>query len=110
MNKIFKYGLLSAVAISMVSCGEDFLEKPALEGSGSLTSAQVEQASNIDPAVSNALMSGVYALTFTTGTGGTGGHDDFGMKSYDVFSDMLSSDMALSTSTYGWYRSSITEL
>jgi hypothetical protein len=48
-------------------------------------------------------------LTFTTGTGGTNGHDDFGQKSYDIFSDMLSSDMALSTSTYGWYRTSITE-
>ena len=48
-------------------------------------------------------------LTFTTGTGGTNGHDDFGQKSYDIFSDMLSSDMALSTSAYGWYRTSITE-
>lgn len=55
-------------------------------------------------------MSGVYSLTFTTGTGGTSGHDDFGHKSYDVFSDMLSSDMALSVSTYGWYRASITEM
>lgn len=109
MNKIFKFGLLSAFAISIVSCGDDFLEKPALEGSASLTSAQLEQASNIDPEVANALMGGVYSLTFTTGTGGTTGHDDFGHKSYDVFSDMLSSDMALSTSTYGWYRASITE-
>lgn len=48
-------------------------------------------------------------LTFTTGTGGTNRQDDFGQKSYDIFSDMLSSDMALSTSTYGWYRASITE-
>jgi len=109
MNKIIKFGLLSAIAISMVSCGDDFLEKPALEGSASLTSSQLEQASAVDPDVANALMSGVYSLTFTTGTGGTSGHDDFGMKSYDVFSDMLSSDMALSTSTYGWYRASITE-
>jgi hypothetical protein len=109
MNKIIKYGLLSTIALSMVSCGEDFLEKPAREGSGTLTSAQLEEASSVDPAVANALMSGVYALTFDTGSGGTTGHDDFGMKSYDVFGDMLSSDMALSTSTYGWYRSSITE-
>ena len=109
MNKIIKFGLLSAIAVSMVSCGDDFLEKPAREGSASLTSAQLEAASAVDPEVANALMSGVYSLTFTTGTGGTGGHDDFGMKSYDVFGDMLSSDMALSTSTYGWYRASITE-
>lgn len=109
MNKIFKFGLLSALAISTVSCGDDFLEKPALEGSASLTSAQLEQASSVDPEVTGALMGGVYSLTFATGSGGTGGHDDFGQKAYDIFGDMLSSDMALSTSTYGWYRASITE-
>jgi len=109
MNKIIKYGLLSALAIVTVSCGDDFLEKPALRGSASLTSAQLEQASAVDPEVSGALMGGVYSLTFTTGTGGTTGHDDFGMKSYDVFGDMLASDMALSQSVYGWYRASITE-
>ena len=109
MNKLIKFGLLSALAISTVSCGDDFLEKPALEGSASLTSAQLEQASSIDPEVTGALMGGVYSLTFTFGSGGTTGHDDFGHKSYDIFSDMLSSDMSLSTSTYGWYRASITE-
>ena len=109
MNKIYKFGLLSALALFSYSCGDDFLEDPALEGSASLTSAQLEQAANVDPEVINGLISGVYSLTFTTGTGGTTGHDDFGHKSYDVFSDMLSGDMALSTSTYGWYRSSITE-
>jgi hypothetical protein len=109
MNKLIKFGLLSALAISTVSCGDDFLEKPALEGSASLTSAQLEQASNIDPEVTGALMGGVYTLTFTFGSGGTSGHDDFGQKAYDIFGDMLSSDMALSTSTYGWYRASITE-
>ncbi|MEN8704063.1 MAG: RagB/SusD family nutrient uptake outer membrane protein, partial [Polaribacter sp.] len=109
MNKLIKFGLLSALAISTVSCGDDFLEKPALEGSASLTSSQLEQASSIDPEVTGALMGGVYSLTFTFGSGGTSGHDDFGHKSYDIFSDMLSGDMALSTSTYGWYRASITE-
>lgn len=109
MNKLLKFGLLSALAITTVSCGDDFLEKPALEGSASLTSSQFEQAANVDPEVGNALMSGIYSLTFATQSGGTTGHDDFGHKSYDIFSDMLSSDMALSTSTYGWYRASITE-
>jgi hypothetical protein len=109
MNKLFKIGLLSALAITAISCGDDFLEKPVDNGSASLTSSQFEQAANVDPEVGNALMSGIYSLTFATGSGGTGGHDDFGHKSYDIFSDMLSSDMALSTSTYGWYRASITE-
>jgi hypothetical protein len=30
-------------------------------------------------------------------------HDDFGQKGYDIYGDMLSGDMALSISTYGWY-------
>ena len=109
MDKIYKFGLLSALALISFSCGDDFLEDPALEGSASLTSEQLEQAASVDPQVINGLMSGVYSLTFTTETGGTTGHDDFGHKSYDIFSDMLSGDVALSTSTYGWYRASITE-
>tara|TARA_B100000795_G_scaffold98880_1_gene72640 strand:- start:2692 stop:4182 length:1491 start_codon:yes stop_codon:yes gene_type:complete len=109
MNKIFKFGLLSAVALISFSCEKDFLEDPALTNTNTLTSAQFEQAAALDPEVTGALMSGVYALTFTSGTGGTGGHDDFGLKAYDIFSDMLSGDVALSQSVYGWYRASITE-
>ena len=110
MKKILKIGLLSALAIFTYSCGDDFLEDPQLVGAASLTSAQLEQAISVDPEISGALMQGVLATTIATGTGGTGGHDDFGQKAYDIFSDMLSSDMALSTSTYGWYRASITEM
>ena len=80
MNKLFKYGLLTALTLISLSCGEDFLEDPALNGTASLTSAQFEEAAAVDPAVTGALMAGVYSLTFTTGTGGTGGHDDFGQK------------------------------
>ena len=32
-------------------------------------------------------------------------HYDFGQKSVDIFSDLLSGDMALSASAYGWYNS-----
>jgi len=109
MNKIFKYGLLTALTLISLSCGEDFLGDPALEGTASLTSAQFEEAAAVDPEVTGALMAGVYSLTFTTGTGGSGGHDDFGQKAYDIFGDMLSGDLALSQSVYGWYRASITE-
>jgi hypothetical protein len=109
MNKIFKYGLLTALTLISLSCGEDFLNDPALEGTEDLTSAQFEQAAAVDPEVTGALMAGVYSLTFTTGSGGSSGHDDFGQKAYDIFGDMLSGDVALSQSVYGWYRASITE-
>ena len=111
MNKILKFGMLSALSLAaFTSCDDGFLEDPAVKSSTTITSAQFEQASAIDPEVTQALMSGVYSLTFTTQTGGTTGHDDFGMKSYDIFSDMVSGDLALSQSVYGWYRASITEL
>ena len=31
-------------------------------------------------------------------------HDDFGQKGVDIFTDMVSGDMALSNSAYGWYN------
>ena len=31
-------------------------------------------------------------------------HYDFGQKSVDIWTDMVVGDMALSTSTYGWYN------
>lgn len=108
MNKIFKYGLLSIFVVTGFSCGNDFLEK-SNENTQTLTSAQLEAAGQIDPEVTGALMNGVLSLTYAFGSGGTSGHDDFGQKAYDIFGDMLSSDVALSVSTYGWYRASITE-
>ncbi|WP_439129681.1 RagB/SusD family nutrient uptake outer membrane protein [Polaribacter sp.] len=111
MKKNLKLVMLSAIAIiGFASCGDDFLEDPALDSTTTLTSAQFEEAANIDPEIPAALMNGVYSLTFTTGTGGTTGHDDFGQKAYDIFGDMVSGDLALSQSVYGWYRASITEL
>jgi hypothetical protein len=40
---------------------------------------------------------------FTVGVGGTTGHDDFGQKGIDIYTDMLQSDMVLGALNYGWY-------
>ena len=89
------------------SCSDDFLE---VEPTRFLTQEQIQQASANNPDVIAGSISGIYTLMFETGTGGTNlDHDDFGQKGYDIYSDMLSGDMALSVSTYGWYRSGITE-
>ena len=108
-NNIIKIGLLSSLLFFGYGCGDDFLEDPIKEGTETLSSVQLADAIGIDPEVTGALMTGVYSLTFQTGTGGTDGHDDFGQKAYDIFGDMLSGDLALSQSVYGWYRASITE-
>lgn len=108
MKKLFIYSLsaISILAISY-SCSDDFLDAKPTEF---LTSEQISEASSHNPDVIAGTMKGIYTLMFETGTGGTDlDHDDFGQKGYDIYSDMLCGDMALTVSTYGWYRTGITE-
>ncbi len=107
MKKLIKITLLTAILVFSISCSEDFLEKDPSEF---LTSAQIGDAASRNPDVVKGTVTGIYGLMIETDTGGTTGADDFGQKAYDIFGDMLSGDMALSVSTYGWYRASITEL
>ena len=107
MKKLFKLTFVTAaLLLTFSSCEKDYLEKDPSEF---ITTEQIADAASRNPDVIAGTMTGIYALMFETGTGGTTGHDDFGQKGYDIFADMLSSDMALSVSTYGWYRASITE-
>jgi hypothetical protein len=113
MKKI-KIAFAAALLAASYSCSDELLRNDGVSGESqpttSLTSSQLEQGATTNLEIPAAFVSGMYAQMVATGTGGTTGHDDFGFKSYDVFSDMMSGDMALSVSTYGWYRASITEL
>ncbi|MGB0878948.1 MAG: RagB/SusD family nutrient uptake outer membrane protein [Polaribacter sp.] len=113
MKKFFKLIVLTAIVSITYSCSEDLLDNSGDSESSqptqNLTSSQLESGTITNPGIPAAFVNGIYAQMIQTQTGGTTGHDDFGHKSYDVFSDMLSGDMALSVSTYGWYRASITE-
>lgn len=106
MKSLLKLTLLSSAFLLSVGCSEEFLEK---EPSEFLTQQQVSDAAENNPDVLAGTLSGIYSLQFQTGTGGTTNHDDFGQKGYDIFGDMLSGDLALSVSSFGWYRSDITE-
>jgi hypothetical protein len=44
-------------------------------------------------------------MMYDLGTGGIGGHNDFGQKATDIHTDLLSADMALSKNTYSRFRS-----
>ncbi|PID68824.1 MAG: RagB/SusD family nutrient uptake outer membrane protein [Flavobacteriia bacterium] len=108
MKSITKY-ILTFLLIGGLSigCNKDYLE---VDPTQQLSSEQIEQAAENNPDILKALMNGAYTMMFEPGTGGTDlDHDDFGQKGYDIYSDMLSGDLALSVSTYGWYRG-ITEL
>lgn len=106
MKKLFKITGVAAALLLGVGCSEDFLEKQPSEF---LTADQVEEAATNNPDVLAGTLSGIYSLQFDSGSGGTGNHDDFGQKGYDIFGDMLSGDLALSVSSFGWYRADITE-
>jgi hypothetical protein len=106
MKKIIKLTVATATLLLTLSCSEDYLIN---EPSEFITTDQIADAASRNPDVIKGTMTGIYALMIETETGGTTGADDFGQKGYDIFADMLSSDMALSVSTYGWYRASITE-
>ncbi|MGB2225188.1 MAG: RagB/SusD family nutrient uptake outer membrane protein [Polaribacter sp.] len=114
MKQVFKLTIVAAILTMTYSCSEDLLDNSGnastSQPTSSLTSAQAENAALTNPAVTAAFVNGIYGQMVQFGSGGTGGHDDFGHKAYHVFSDFLSSDMALSVSTYGWYRASITEM
>ena len=98
---------VSCLAVFFASCSDDFLVE---EPEGSIINAdQVVEATEKNPALGEGTVTGIYATMFTTGTGGTDSQQDFGQKGFDVYGDMICSDMALSTSTYGWYRSRVTE-
>ncbi|WP_300441095.1 RagB/SusD family nutrient uptake outer membrane protein [Christiangramia sp.] len=106
MKKLIKLTLVSSILFLGVGCSEEFLEKQPSEF---LTQQQVTEAASNNADVLAGTLAGIYSLQFQSGTGGTTNHDDFGQKGYDIFGDMLSGDVALSVSSFGWYRADITE-
>lgn len=97
-NKFILASLL--VAVGMGGCKKDFLE---VEPSDFTTPEQLSRAAAQDPALLNGSIAGLYTTMFTVGVGGTTGHDDFGQKGIDIYTDMLQSDMVLGALNYGWY-------
>lgn len=90
MRKI-KIGLTVTSILAMLSCKKDFLD--------------TEPTRSVSKPLAEYKLNGLYPMMINTRTGGTTGHDDFGQKGYDIMTDMLSSDMALVSSSYGWFGS-----
>lgn len=100
-NNFIKYILLTALLVVFYSsCSEDFLDTSPTQF---INSDDVARSGAVKPDVLAGTVNGMYELMFSTGTGGTGNHNDFGQKGYDIFTDMLSGDMALTANVYGWY-------
>ena len=89
MKKTIILASLLLAGLSFQSCNDDFLETSPTE---TVSQPPVEYRIN-----------GLYNMMITTGTGGTTGHDDFGQKGFDIFTDLVQSDVVLDGTTYGWY-------
>ncbi|MCL5246890.1 RagB/SusD family nutrient uptake outer membrane protein [Cellulophaga sp. 20_2_10] len=101
MKNIYKKSILMfSIAATLVGCNEDFLEETPTEF---VSADDVAQTGEIYPEILEGTLRGVYAMMYTTGTGGTTRHEDFGQKGYDVNSDLLSGDMALTQNSYSRY-------
>ena len=93
--------MYAIAALALTSCSDEFLETEPTEF---VSASQIAEYSERNPDLQAANISGIYSLMYQTGTGGTNlRHDDFGQKGYDIYGDMLSSDMVLAGLTYGWY-------
>lgn len=100
MRTKYLLSLVVAGAALFSSCKKDFLQ---VQPTQFTTPEQLGAAAAQDPKLLNGNISGLYTTMFTPGVGGTTGHDDFGQKGVDIYSDMLSSDMVLAGVNYGWY-------
>lgn len=92
---------LFVFAAGLISCSEDYLETTP---SQLLSSEDINEAGQTNPSVLDGYLVGLYNTMYTAGSGGTDlRHDDFGQKGWDIYTDMLGSDMVLAGNTYGWY-------
>jgi starch-binding outer membrane protein, SusD/RagB family len=94
--------ILGIAALSVMSsgCDKEFLDE---QPTNNISLEQIAEAAKTDPTLFNSFVSGMYSTMYNPYTGGTTGHDDFGQKGYDIYSDLIASDMVLSGVNYGWY-------
>lgn len=90
-NKI-QFALLGAVVLVLSSCGESWLEREPY--GGTILESQYQK---LDDKLEGS-MRGVYSMMYTYSE-----HDAFGQRSIDMYGDLLSGDMALTSKTYGWF-------
>lgn len=113
MKNYFRYFTLLTLVFMITSCSDDLLNNSGVPGESQptqfLTNAQTGAATDLNPLIPAAFVAGIYAQQVEVGSGGSGSQTDFGQKGFDIYSDMLCGDMALSVSTFGWYRADLTE-
>lgn len=92
--KAFNKIIAVAAIVALSSCADSFLNR---EPHGStITQTQYEKLDN----TLAGSMRGIYALMYTNSLTD---HDVFGRRAIDLYTDLLSGDMALTSYSYGWF-------
>lgn len=92
--------LISSLAL-IVGCGDSFLDKEP--NGGYVSGDQLELNATWNAHIMLGQSYGITSTSLKQGTGGTTGHDDFGQKSVEIATDIMSGDMAMSSEDYGWF-------
>lgn len=98
MKNISKILIVSVSALVLASCGEEFLTRDPY--GSTITEEQYAKMSN----QLEGSMRGIYS-TLTTYKLDASAHDEFGKRSLDMYTDLMSGDMALTDNKYGWFYS-----
>lgn len=98
MKKILLIALGAGLILG--SCSKDYLD---VESTRYISKSNIDGISKYSPHLKDATINGLYAYNMVAFSGGTTGHDDFGQKGYDIYTDMLCGDMNLNDRVYGWY-------
>lgn len=105
-KNIFKWAagaLCLATAVLTTSCSSDFLDREP-EGYYA-TDKQVSEAAKWNANVMLGQMNSVTSRLVSWKSGGTSQQHDFGQKSIDIATDLMSGDMVFSRGcNYGWFR------
>ena len=86
MKKTIKLTVFS-LGLLLVGCKDEFLETfPTSQ----ISAETIAEASALNPWLQSATVAGIYATMYSPGAGGTSNHEDFGQKSTDIKTDILS--------------------
>lgn len=102
--KIIKSLIITLFAVTVISCGEDYLTtNPTDVATGDAINELAQNNPDKLVALVEPLLKGLYADFQTkSGTGGQYQHCDYGFPSFFLMSDIMSDDMALHVN--GWFQ------
>ena len=96
--------IMATALVSFSSCSEDFLNR---EPDGNyITPDQIEKSAKWNPKTLLGDNLGITTSLIRSQAGGTTDHHDFGQKSIDIATDLITHDMVYSQGcNYGWFSS-----